>query len=173
MYNSSLITIVLSHATSIKQLYNSCTTGVLTMVLMNVEQYAKLRDISRQAVYSLIKRNKIEWIVQNSVKMIKVYDKTVQQDVQQVVQPMQQDIQQDVQLIIQPYTTLIKHLKKQIRELKKQIKKIENNKDKNYERLEKLFDKVLEVKQLSAPVASEIIDNEVVYEVHEKKKGKK
>lgn len=94
------------------------------MVLMNVEQYAKLRDISRQAVYSLIKRNKIEWIVQNSVKMIKVYDKTVQQDVQQVVQPMQQDIQQDVQLIIQPYTTLIKHLKKQIRELKKQIKRL-------------------------------------------------
>ena len=127
---------------------------------MTVQQYAVHRDISVQAVYSLIKRNKVEWISQNGLKMVKVKLNTIKQEVES------DSIQSKhyCKEILKSYKTLIK-------QLKKDIKKLENDKDKNYERLEKLFDKVLEVKQLSAPapIESDVID------VSDKrsKKGKK
>ena len=130
------------------------------MDLMTVQQYAVHRDISVQAVYSLIKRNKVEWIEQNGLKMVKVKVNTIKQGVES-------DSIQNKDLcneILKPYKTIIKHLKKD-------IKKLEDNQDKNYLRLEKLFETVLQVKQLSAPAPS----NEDIIDVksNKKKKSKK
>ncbi len=126
---------------------------------MSVQQYAKHRDISVQAVYSLIKRENIEWVKQNGIKMIKVRDNTIKQDVEND----STQIKQGCKEILKPYSMLIK-------QLKKQIKTLEKTQDKNYLRLEKLFDKVIQVKQLSAPIP---VEEFVEADLSQKKKKKK
>ncbi len=134
------------------------------MDLMTVQQYAVHRDISVQAVYSLIKRNKVEWISQNGLKMVKVKVNTIKQSV------VSNSIESKhyCNEILKPYKTIIK-------QLKKQIKKLENSEDKNYTRLEKLFEKVLEVKQLytPAPIESNVIDVSDKNGLKNKKKSKR
>ena len=141
--------------------------------MITVQEYAKQEEVTVQAVYGLIKRETLNSITFEGKKMIVldikqyVKDNTIQnkhnvKNDSIVNKPNERYCKRQ----IKPYLMHIEHLEKQ-------IKKLENNKDKNYERLEKLFDKVLEVKQLSAPVETSVIDIEPSRKKNKKSKKKK
>ena len=135
---------------------------------ITVQEYSKQEGISVQAVYGMIKRDKLQVITFNGVKMILLDIKEDTTSIKQNIESDSTDNKNDsirYKEVLKPYTILIKHLKKQ-------IKKLEQDKDKNYQRLESLFDKVSELKQIPATVETNVIDIEPDTKKKKKKKRK-
>lgn len=137
--------------------------------MITVQEYAKQEEVTVQAVYGLVKRETLSSITYEGKKMIVL-------DIKQYVKDDSTHNKHDVENDSTPnkvderyYKRQIKPYLMHIKHLEKEIKKLENEKDKNYERLENLFNKVIDVKQLSAPAP---IESDVI-EVSDKKKSKK
>lgn len=140
------------------------------MHLMKVSDYAKEYNLSVQTVYKRIKRGVLDTEIKDGLKYVKLDLNDIEEELKKVKPTLNQKLNNglnkfnptlnpDCKEIVKPY-------KKMIKGLKKQIVKLESNQDKNYLRLESLFDKVMKVNQLSAPIEAEIIEKK-------KKKQKK
>ena len=121
------------------------------MELMKVGEYSKAFNVSVQSVYQRLKKGTLEYEIKDNVKYVKVFDKPLAKEKFKSSKDSCKDI--------------IKVYKQVVKDLRKQIKTLKRDKDRNYSKLEKLFDKVLEVKSLSAPVLEA--------EIYETKKSKK
>ncbi len=121
------------------------------MELMKVGEYSKAFDVSVQSVYQRLKKGTLKYEIKDNVKYVKVFDKP----------PVKEKLKNSKDNC----KDIIKVYKQVVKDLRKQIKRLERDKDRNYSNLEKLFDKVLEVKSLSAPVLEA--------EIYETKKSKK
>jgi len=120
------------------------------MELMKVGEYSKVFNVSVQSVYQRLKKGTLKYEVKDNVKYVKVFDKPLTKEKLKSSKDNCKDI--------------IKVYKQVVKDLRKQLKSMKRDKDRNYQNLEKLFDKVLEVKNLPVPVLEA--------EIYETKKSK-
>lgn len=139
--------------------------------MITVQEYAKQEEITVQAVYGLIKRETLSSITYEGKKMVVLDIKQyIKDDTTQNKHDVENDTTQNkpneryYKRQIKPYLMHIRHLEKQ-------IKTLEKSRDKNYQRLENLFNRVSELRQLSLPISEDVIDI-IAEKKSKKKKGK-
>jgi len=124
------------------------------MELMTVSEYANSLQVSVQTIYKRISKGTLEVKQKDGIKYIVTDAKS-----------NKQPVKDDCGLIIKEYKHIIKELKKQIKGFKKE-------KDKNFERLEKLFDLSLAQQNKTKAIShrGEVTEAEII---KDKKKSKK
>jgi len=133
------------------------------MELITVQEYINRYKVSKQSVYARIKSGSIQSVVKDGVKMI--------QDVSQpLVNAESMHIQDKSQDVVNPDSIELKYLKKELKKLKKELKEVKKEKAKSEERIDKLFEAILNRKELSG-TTGEIIDVAMIGK--KKKKNKK
>ena len=135
--------------------------GLNTMALLTITQYAKQYTVSKQSVYDRIKRGTLKATIQDGVKMIDT------DDLQGVTMDTSND-QLDSQAMVvkevkRAYKQVIKQQKQVIKRLEKDLEYCRTNRDENYNKLERLFNKLYS----NEP---QIIDTTVVKKKKKKKK---
>ena len=125
------------------------------MHLVTVREYSEMHSVSIQSVYQRLKTGSLEYEVKNNIKHIKLYDD------KEGLKVTKGNTKGDCQEVVKAYKAMIKGLKAEIKALR-------NDKDKNYERLEKLFYHVVPSLGFSSPDL-----NKDIIEVEVKKKKKK
>lgn len=132
------------------------------MSLQSVTEYALQQGITRQSAYGRIKRGSLQVVTIGGVKYIESNDNMTATD--SVSSTTDVNVSKDIDSVM---TAHVKSLKKEVRHLKKQLKEQEKTKDKEYHRLEKLFDAMMNSNIKQIP----IIEAEIVKK--KKKKHKK
>lgn len=116
------------------------------MELITVQEYINRYKVSKQSVYARIKSGSIQSVVKDGVKMI----------------------QDDSQPMVNADSIELKYLKKELKKLKKELKEIKKEKAKSEDRIDKLFEAILNRKELPG-TTGEIVEVAMI----EKKKKKK
>lgn len=134
------------------------------MELITVQEYINRYKVSKQSVYARIKSGSIQSVVKDGVKMI--------QDVSQpLVNAESTQSQDDSQSTVNPDSIEIKYLKKEIKRLKKELKEVKKEKAKSEERIDRLFDVIVNRKELPG-TTGEIVDVAMIEKKKKKKKKK-
>lgn len=129
------------------------------MDLMTVNEFSKAFNVSVQSVYQRIKRGTLKVEIKDGLKYIQVGDNEGNN-------VENKDTQANCKEVIKVYKAMVKDLKKQIKDLKK-------DKDKNYQRLEALFDRTLNNLGFTPLLPKQEEAVEAEFEESKKKKKKK
>ncbi len=120
------------------------------MGLISVKEYAEQQNVSVQSVYARITSGAVKYQLKDGVKMIEVKDKP------------------KVKTVDHKCKAKVKILKSKVKALKRELVLIRESDKKSYDHLEKMFNMVLQIKQVDTPV----IEAKIVKK-KKKKKSKK
>ena len=110
------------------------------MALLTITQYANQHQVSKQSVYDRIKRGTLKAIIQDGVKMIDT------DDLQGESMTLNNDKVDSQSMVLKEvkraYKQVIKQQKQVIKRLEKELDYCRTSKDNNYNKLERLFDRL-------------------------------
>jgi len=121
------------------------------MGLMTVKEYAKSQNVSVQSVYARITSGAVKYQIKDGVKMIEVESKAVKDKVDTKCKAK------------------VELLKARVKALKTELELVRESSTKSYDHLEKMFNMVLQIKQVSAPM----IEAKIVKKKKSKRRKKK